>query len=186
MSYNDFFSCFEGFCDDHFAVTLKPFSGERGIRTPGTSQFNGFQDRRNRPLCHLSLVYVQPLFAFRNGGVKGLTAAKIRFLSKYAISTIHISHFAHSTTAQASLFASLPSAFDCHHDRLSPRCGCSVGELGFLLSCDMLLGERAIGSAGGLCRRGCEVPSVTRRRNEDTWCRVLSRCGKQHRVGYDN
>jgi hypothetical protein len=31
------------------------FGGERGIRTPGTSQFNGFQDRRNRPLCHLSL-----------------------------------------------------------------------------------------------------------------------------------
>ena len=30
--------------------------GERGIRTPGTSQFNGFQDRRNRPLCHLSLL----------------------------------------------------------------------------------------------------------------------------------
>ena len=30
------------------------FCGERGIRTPGTSQFNGFQDRRNRPLCHLS------------------------------------------------------------------------------------------------------------------------------------
>ena len=28
--------------------------GEIGIRTPGTSQFNGFQDRRNRPLCHLS------------------------------------------------------------------------------------------------------------------------------------
>ena len=30
------------------------FCGEGGIRTPGTSQFNGFQDRRNRPLCHLS------------------------------------------------------------------------------------------------------------------------------------
>ena len=30
------------------------YCGERGIRTPGTSQFNGFQDRRNRPLCHLS------------------------------------------------------------------------------------------------------------------------------------
>ena len=28
--------------------------GERGIRTPGASQLNGFQDRRNRPLCHLS------------------------------------------------------------------------------------------------------------------------------------
>ena len=32
------------------------YCGERGIRTPGTSQFNGFQDRRNRPLCHLSIV----------------------------------------------------------------------------------------------------------------------------------
>ena len=32
----------------------RPFSGETGIRTPGTSQYNGFQDRRNRPLCHLS------------------------------------------------------------------------------------------------------------------------------------
>ena len=30
--------------------------GEGGIRTPGSSHFNGFQDRRNRPLCHLSLV----------------------------------------------------------------------------------------------------------------------------------
>ena len=29
--------------------------GRRGIRTPGSSHFNGFQDRRNRPLCHPSL-----------------------------------------------------------------------------------------------------------------------------------
>ena len=35
------------------------FCGERGIRTPGTSQFNGFQDRRDRPLCHLSLHLAQ-------------------------------------------------------------------------------------------------------------------------------
>ncbi len=28
--------------------------GERGIRTPGPFTVNGFQDRRNRPLCHLS------------------------------------------------------------------------------------------------------------------------------------
>ncbi len=33
---------------------VKGFSGERGIRTPGPLQVNGFQDRRNRPLCHLS------------------------------------------------------------------------------------------------------------------------------------
>jgi hypothetical protein len=37
-------------------------SGERGIRTPGTSRFNGFQDRRDRPLCHLSNIT-----AFDNG-----------------------------------------------------------------------------------------------------------------------
>ncbi len=30
------------------------FRGERGIRTPGTSRYDGFQDRCNRPLYHLS------------------------------------------------------------------------------------------------------------------------------------
>ena len=42
----------------HFLLSLGfPSSprGERGIRTPGASQLNGFQYRRNRPLCHLSL-----------------------------------------------------------------------------------------------------------------------------------
>ena len=28
--------------------------GELGIRTPGGVTLNGFQDRRNRPLCQLS------------------------------------------------------------------------------------------------------------------------------------
>ncbi len=32
--------------------------GERGIRTPGPVTVNGFQDRRNRPLCHLSAANV--------------------------------------------------------------------------------------------------------------------------------
>ncbi len=31
-----------------------PVCGERGIRTPGPVTVNGFQDRRIRPLCHLS------------------------------------------------------------------------------------------------------------------------------------
>ncbi|GAA4909943.1 hypothetical protein GCM10023313_11330 [Mucilaginibacter defluvii] len=35
-------------------VDIIPLSGERGIRTPGPLTVNGFQDRRNRPLCHLS------------------------------------------------------------------------------------------------------------------------------------
>jgi len=40
----------------HTSITPKPTPtcGERGIRTPGPLQVNGFQDRRNRPLCHLS------------------------------------------------------------------------------------------------------------------------------------
>ena len=33
-------------------------SGEGGIRTPGTSRFDGFHDRRNRPLCHLSQMII--------------------------------------------------------------------------------------------------------------------------------
>ena len=34
--------------------TYRTLCGERGIRTPGGLTLNGFQDRRNRPLCHLS------------------------------------------------------------------------------------------------------------------------------------
>ena len=34
-------------------------SGEGGIRTPGPVTVNGFQDRRIRPLCHLSAANVQ-------------------------------------------------------------------------------------------------------------------------------
>ena len=37
-------------------LIYRTLCGERGIRTPGTSQFNGFQDRRDRPLRHLSSV----------------------------------------------------------------------------------------------------------------------------------
>ena len=38
------------------------YCGERGIRTPGGFHLNGFQDRRIRPLCHLSgaKIGVQP------------------------------------------------------------------------------------------------------------------------------
>ena len=36
--------------------------GEGGIRTPGTFQFNGFQDRRIRPLCHLSTLGILSAF----------------------------------------------------------------------------------------------------------------------------
>ena len=47
------FGCKTG-CSFYNLLIFSIYCGETGIRTPGTSQFNGFQDRRNRPLCHLS------------------------------------------------------------------------------------------------------------------------------------
>ena len=38
----------------HNRLIFNHYCGEGGIRTPGGSHLNGFQDRRNRPLCHLS------------------------------------------------------------------------------------------------------------------------------------
>ena len=38
--------------------------GERGIRTPGGVTLNGFQDRRIRPLCHLSEKRLQKYYFF--------------------------------------------------------------------------------------------------------------------------
>ena len=40
------------------------FCGKWGIRTPGTLQFNGFQDRRDRPLRQLSEGKSNILFLF--------------------------------------------------------------------------------------------------------------------------
>ncbi len=41
---------------------MKLVGGERGIRTPGPVTVNGFQDRRIRPLCHLSAAKVRVQF----------------------------------------------------------------------------------------------------------------------------
>ena len=51
------------------------FGGEGGIRTPGTSQFNGFQDRRNRPLCHLSVCNWDAKICIFSNGAKILGSA---------------------------------------------------------------------------------------------------------------
>ena len=39
-------------------LSLKYCGAEIGIRTPGSSHFNGFQDRRFRPLSHLRMYYL--------------------------------------------------------------------------------------------------------------------------------
>ena len=48
-------------CKFRNCLIFKRYCGERGIRTPGGVTLNGFQDRRNRPLCHLSIVVLFPL-----------------------------------------------------------------------------------------------------------------------------
>ena len=47
------FGCNKG-CKSHNLLIYTLVCGERGIRTPGASQHDGFQDRCNRPLYHLS------------------------------------------------------------------------------------------------------------------------------------
>ena len=59
------------------------FCGERGIRTPGPVKINGFQDRRIRPLCHLSS---KSRAGFTPVGRSSLSKgiAKVRIKSKLA------------------------------------------------------------------------------------------------------
>ena len=52
-------------CLFYKTLIFNVYCGERGIRTPGASQLNGFQDRRNRPLCHLSGHKNSTVFPFR-------------------------------------------------------------------------------------------------------------------------
>ena len=53
---------------------------ERGIRTPGPVTVNGFQDRRIRPLCHLSLFF--PYSSFGIAKVELLRSFVKLFLRK--------------------------------------------------------------------------------------------------------
>ena len=46
------------------SVLTFPFCRGGGIRTPGTSRYNGFQDRRIRPLCHASVISAISFVAF--------------------------------------------------------------------------------------------------------------------------
>ncbi len=57
----------------HIYIHKNKKCGKRGIRTPGPSQVNGFQDRRDRPLRHLSMLFRPQLV--------GKAAAKVRFFS---------------------------------------------------------------------------------------------------------
>ena len=62
-------------CLFHNLLIFSIYCGETGIRTPGTSQYNGFQDRRNRPLCHLSKTSLSEVLFVKSG-------AKVRIYFK--------------------------------------------------------------------------------------------------------
>ena len=64
-------------CKSYKPLIIKVYCGETGIRTPGTSQYNGFQDRRNRPLCHLSKTPLSEVLSVESG-------AKVRIIFKSA------------------------------------------------------------------------------------------------------
>ena len=54
-------------------LIFKVYCGERGIRTPGTSRHDGFQDRCNRPLYHLSKFSLDDYSLVFLSGCKGTT-----------------------------------------------------------------------------------------------------------------
>ena len=59
--------------------------GERGIRTPGPLTVNGFQDRRNRPLCHLSgckIIVYPPNFKINYYPPLNLTPLWVLYIQK--------------------------------------------------------------------------------------------------------
>ena len=58
------------------------FGAERGIRTPGNSRFNGFQDRRNRPLYHLCSYLTFIIIYERKEIVNNLLDLFLTFFSK--------------------------------------------------------------------------------------------------------
>lgn len=49
-----------------FVIAIAGICGKRGIQTPGTLRYAGFQDRCNRSLCHLSNYHCPSFKAVQN------------------------------------------------------------------------------------------------------------------------
>ena len=86
-------------------------SGERGIRTPGASQHDGFQDRCNRPLYHLS--YSEGLASCSKASAKVMGFI---YISKFFRGNfIRKAYFFHFRAFSGILFMFLPSYKLCHN-----------------------------------------------------------------------
>ena len=81
-------------------------SGERGIRTPGGVTLNGFQDRRNRPLCHLSK-RVSLFLSAKLGTLFDMTKCFVNFFFTFVVIglKIYLRELCHSTFG---LYAHIP------------------------------------------------------------------------------
>ena len=119
--------------------------GERGIRTPGTSRYVGFQDRCNRPLCHLSkvcfLTKMWSLFVWWCKGISKKYTVQIFWRKNRFFSSFF--YFSFLLRPEYAVFALLFGAFlrknvftfeSCSDDR------CTAGEfVGFRDSVDGLV-----------------------------------------------
>ena len=88
-----FLGCEKG-CKSRNYLIYTLYCGETGIRTPGTSRYNGFQDRRNRPLCHLSKTLRESCLVFQRR-CKGTHYFEIcKYLPPFLIIFFHCRTFA--------------------------------------------------------------------------------------------
>ena len=74
------FGCNKG-CKSRNLLIYTLVCGERGIRTPGTSRYDGFQDRCNRPLYHLSIkgTVKHSCFLVKSGAKVGIILENVKF-----------------------------------------------------------------------------------------------------------
>lgn len=87
---NEIFGCRKG-CKSHNLLIYTLVCGERGIRTPGPVKVNGFQDRRDRPLCHLSSVPPNGAKAFVPISFAKVIKVMERYINFSRITYIHCS-----------------------------------------------------------------------------------------------
>ena len=102
------------------------FSGEGGIRTPGTSQYNGFQDRRNRPLCHLSKLFLGG-FIFKSDAKVHIIFEYTNFsYKKFTSSSPFLLDACHAAVPGGTSSLPFGSGISFWRTRISYTCGCTL------------------------------------------------------------
>ncbi len=93
------------------AVRTNPPCGKGGIRTPGTRRYNGFRDRHNRPLCHLSVsagiirrtnIDIFSIFSLRRSRNFGITLRKRKAVNAFTCPCLRPRRFRKRPAARCS------------------------------------------------------------------------------------